>query len=67
MRIPSYTITRSCHGKTAPFSLPFLRYGDARKQSAQRKAIAYARLPPAVAADLQRAEDLAPLQVAPSP
>lgn len=45
MRIPSYTITRSCHGKTAPFSLPFLRYGDARKQSAQRKAIAYARLP----------------------
>ena len=45
MRIPSYTITRSCHGKTAPFSLPFLRYGDARKQSAQRKAIAYTRLP----------------------
>ncbi|WP_314746450.1 hypothetical protein [uncultured Rothia sp.] len=45
MRIPSYTITRSCHGKTAPFSLPFLRYGDARKQSAQRKAIVYGRLP----------------------
>ena len=45
MRIPSYTITRSCHGNTAPFSLPFLRYGDARKQSAQRKASAYARLP----------------------
>ena len=45
MTIPSYTITRSCHDKTAPFSLPFLRYGDARKQSAQRKAIAYARLP----------------------
>ena len=45
MRIPSYTITRSCHSNAAPFSLPFLRYGDARKQSAQRKAIAYTRLP----------------------
>ena len=45
MRIPSYTITRSCHDNTVPFSLPILRYGDARKQSAQRKAIAYTRLP----------------------
>lgn len=45
MRIPSYTITRSCHDNTVPFSLPFLRYGDARKQPAQRKAIAYAHLP----------------------
>ena len=45
MRIPSYTITRSCHDNTVPFSLPFLRYGDAREQSTQRKAIAYGRLP----------------------